>query len=250
MKERLIMMLSLVFLLSACGPQTFYYGAADQSLPQLVVQAEANVAAIPDQLKLRLGVITQETSADLAMAENNRQMAAVVAQLRELGIDEADLATGQFQIHPEWSRPPRPAPANWQREIIGYQVSNELLITTTQVELAGKLLSLAQQAGANQIGGLQFGLADPTAHRQKAIEVATEKAIRKAKTMAAAAGVELGTVQSISLNQNGGGGQPRLMMAEARLASAEPVPIATGKVEVSAAVTMVYQIINSGGSSQ
>ncbi len=236
MKKGFLLIL-IVLLLAGCGPKTFNYGAQQMALPQLVVQADGQVKVNPDQMQMRLGVVTESETAGVALEQNNQQMAAVMQMLEGIGIAYAEMATGQFQVRPEWSRPPRPTPANWQRQIIGYQVSNELLITTTQVDLAGKLLSSAQQAGANQIGGLQFGLADPTAQRQKAIEVATEKAIRKAKTMAAAAGVELGAVQSLSLNQNGGGGQPRLMMA-----SADSVPIATGKVEVSAAVTIVYRL--------
>ncbi|WP_303722524.1 SIMPL domain-containing protein [Malonomonas rubra] len=240
MNKSLLLFL-LLMLLAGCGPQTINYGALSNSLPQLVVQAEGQVRAKPDQLQMRLGVVTEADAAGPALTQNNQRMAAVVQMLAEVGITNEEMATGQFQVRPEWSRPPRPTPANWQREIIGYQVSNELLITTTQVELAGKLLGLAQQAGANQIGGLQFGLSDPTAQRQKAIEVATEKAIRKAQTMAAAAGVKLGTLQSISLNGGGGGAQP-MMLAEARMASAEPVPVAAGTVEVSAAVTLIYRI--------
>lgn len=241
MKKSFLLILSLA-LLAGCGTRTFDYSALQTAPPQLVVQAEGQVKVNPDQLRLRLGVVSEAETTGAALEQNNQRMAAVMQMLEDIGIAYAEMATGQFQIRPEWSRPPRPTPANWQREIIGYRVSNELLISTTQVELAGKLLSLAQQAGANQIGGLQFGLADPSAHRQKAIEIATGKALRKAQTMAAAAGVKLGAVQSISLGSSGEAGRPKLMMAEARMASADPVPVAAGKVEVSALVKIIYRL--------
>lgn len=250
MKKQILLLAALCLLLVACVPQTVTYKAAETNFPQLVVQADAEVEASPDQLQMRLGVVTEAPEAGVALEQNNRRIAAVMQMLLQTGIGAAEMSTGQFQIRPEWSRPPRPTPANWQREIIGYQVSNELLISTSRVELAGKLLSLAQQAGANQIGGLQFGLADPTAYRQKAIEIATAKAIRKAQTMATAAGVELDSVQSISLNQDGGGRPPMLMMAEARSASVEPVPVVAGMVEVSAGVTIVYRIRALTGSAE
>lgn len=234
--------LLVLLLLVGCGPKTFNYGALPTALPQLVVQAEGSVKATPDLLQMRLGVVTEGAQAGTAVDNNNQRMAAVMAMLREIGIGDADMATGQFQIRPEWSRPPRPTPADWQRQIVGYQVSNELLISTTQVALAGQLLGLAQRAGANQIGGLQFSLADPSEHRQRAIEKAIERAMRKAETMALAAGVKLGAVQSLSLGSTGGAPQPRLMMAEARMAGAEPVPVAAGQVEVAAAVTIVYRL--------
>lgn len=236
---RLAAVLVLLLLLCACGPQKFIYGTAAQPLPQLVVRGEASVKAVPDQLKLRMGVVTQQVGADEAMAENNQLMTQVMAQLKALGISAADMSTGQFQVRPEWSQPPRPTPANWQRQIIGYRVSNELLIETTRVDLAGKLLGLSQQAGANQIGGLQFALADPSEYRQQAIKMATAQAIRKAQTMAAAAGIKLGVVQSISLDSPGHSPQP-VFMSKARMSSSAAVPLAAGRIEVAAAVTMIY----------
>ncbi len=240
--KSLLLGLGLLLTLTACGPRNFNYGTADQALPQLHVRGEGTVEATPDLLQLRLGVVTQDADADLALSSNSERMRAVMATIRGVGVAEDEIATGQFQIRPEWNLPPRPTPANWQREIIGYRVSNELLISTIRVELAGKLLAASQRAGANQIGGLQFTLADPTEHKQQAIRLATEKAIRQAQTMAAAAGVTLGPVQSLILESAGGVPGPQLMMAEARMASADSVPVTAGQVEVSAAVSLIYRL--------
>ena len=242
MMKSLLLGLGMLLLLTACGPRNFNYGTADSALPQLQVRGEGTVEATPDLLQLRLGVVTQDYDADAALSSNSERMRAVMATLREIGVPADEVATGQFQIRPEWSIPPRPTPASWQREIIGYRVSNELLIATTRVELAGKLLAVSQRAGANQIGGLQFTLADPTEHQQQAIRLATEKAIGQAQTMAAAAGVTLGPLQSLILESAGGVPGPQLMMAEARMASADSVPVTAGKVEVSAAVRLVYRL--------
>ncbi len=244
MKTRaLLLFLLLLPGLVGCGPQTLNLGAVGQTFPQLVVRGEATVEAAPDQLQLRLGVVTQDADAELALSSNSERMQAVMDSLAQIGIVREELATGQFQVRPEWSLPPRPTPANWQREIVGYRVSNELLIATTRVKLAGKLLAATQRAGANQVGGLQFTLADPQEQKQRAIALATERAIRQAQTMAAAAGVKLGPVQSLTLDSPGGVPGPQLMMAEARMASADTVPVAAGKVEVSAAVTLVYRLL-------
>lgn len=250
MRKSLWLILGLLLALPGCGPRTVNIGAAGQAIPQLVVRGEGSVEATPDLLQMRLGVVTQDAGADAALAGNSARMLAVMTALTEIGIGEDEMATGQFQIRPEWSLPPRPTPANWQRTILGYRVSNELLIATTRVELAGKLLAASQQAGANQVGGLQFTLADPAEQQQKAIALATEKAIRQAQTMAAAAGVNLGAVQSLTLDPPGGAPGPRPMMAEARLASADSVPVATGRVEVSAAVTLVYRLLNKNAQQE
>jgi len=235
--------MTLLLLLCSCAPQIAATGAAPNSpFPQLVGQGEGRIEATPDQLQLRLGVITEASDAEQALAENTQRMNAVMQMLAETGIAGDEMKTSQFQIGPEWSLPPRPTPANWQRQIVGYRVSNELLIKTGRVELAGRLLAVAQQAGANQIGGLQFTLADPETYRLQAIALATAQAARKALTLAQAAGVKLGAVQSLSLDSSSGVPGPQVMMAEARLASADSVPVAEGKIEVSATVSMVYRL--------
>ena len=253
MKIRVLIGFMLIFLLSSCGPQTYNYSTinpVNTALPQLAVQADATVKTPPDLLQMRLGVVTKAKNAGQALAENNHQMSTVMLRLEELGIVRDEMATGQFQIRPEWSLPPRPTPATWQRQIVGYQVNNELLVATTKVELAGKLLGLAQQAGANQIGGLRFSLADPELYRQQAITQATRKAIRKAQTLAAAAGTGLGEIISLTLDSPDRTGGSKLMMAEARTATVDTVPVVAGKVEVHAGVTIVYRLVDTSSKTE
>ncbi len=246
MKYNYLCALFLLFTLSACVPQPVFYGTGNpQPVAQLVVQADAVVEAVPDQLELRLGVVTQQETAGQALRDNNERMRAVMKQLATMGIAVSEMQTGQFQIRPEWSVPPRPTPANWQRRIVAYQVSNELQITTTRIDLAGDLLGIAQQAGANQIGNLQFSLADPETAQLKAIDLATTKARNKAHTLATAAGVRLGELLSLSLDNSNGFTAPKMMFNEARIAAVDSVPVATGKVDIQAAVTAIYRLQNT-----
>ena len=235
--------LLLLIPLVACTPQSLNFSTVNQQLPQLTVQADATVEVLPDQLQLRLGVVTEAENANQALSENNQRMAAVMQMLEGIGIPLDEMKTGQFQVRPEWSVPPRPTPANWQREIVGYRVSNELLIETARVELAGDLLGMAEKAGANQLGGLQFSLADPEQERLTAIDLATRKARKKAETLAAAAGARLGDIISLALDPPGNSVGPQLMMAESRAATAETVPVAAGKIEIEAGVTIIYHLL-------
>jgi len=243
-----VVILAVLFL-GACVPQSVLVrGAGEQGLPQLKVSAEASVEVAPDQLQLLLGVITQGATAEQALRENNLRMTAVMTQLQELGLAEDDLQTGQFQVRPQWSVPPRPTPANWQRSIVGYQVSNQLMIATPRIDLAGDLLGLAQESGANQVGNLQFTLADPEAHGLEAIALATKLAERKAKTLAEAAGARLGEILSLAVSGSPNSYAPQVMMAEARALSAESVPVAAGKVTVSEGVSIVYRLVSPAGA--
>ena len=251
MSYRFLPGLMLLFVLSACMPHPFHperglvATVPGQTLQQLRVQAEGRVEATPDQLRLRLGVITEAVDADQAVNENNQRMNRVMTTLAELGLSRKDLATGQFQIQPQWSQPPRPTPANWQREIIGYRVSNDLWIRTTRIDLAGQLLGLAHQTGVNQVGNLQFTIADQDNYQQQAMALATQKALKQAQVLASAAGAELGNILSLTLDTPGGfsGGAP--LMAEARMMTiSDAVPITPGYVDIQATVTIVFKLIS------
>ena len=242
MMIRMLLGSLLVLLVNGCVPPATAIRPAQEPPAELKVQAQAEIEVPPDQLQLRLGVVTHAPDAEAALAENNRRMEALMNRLQELGLAGTDLVTGQFQVRPEWSLPPRPTPANWQREIVGYRVTNELDVSTARLELAGRLLTLAQRAGANQIGGLQFSLADPEEVRQQAIDAATARARQRARTLAAAAGVTLGPVRSLILEPEESGFTPRIMLAEARSGNGDAVPLAAGTIPVSARVTMVFAL--------
>jgi uncharacterized protein YggE len=251
MNYRFLPGLMLLFLLSACMPHPFHPERSlvatipGQAPQQLRLQAEGRVEATPDQLRLRLGVITEAGDAGQAVSENNQRMTGVMAMLAELGLDRKDLATGQFQIQPQWSQPPRPTPANWQREIIGYRVSNDLWVRTTRIELAGQLLGLAHQAGVNQVGNLQFTLADQDHYQQQAMTLATRKALEQAQVLATAAGAELGDILSLTLDTPGGFSSPAPLMAEARMmAASDVVPITPGNVDIQATVTVIFELVS------
>ncbi|MDT8421781.1 MAG: SIMPL domain-containing protein [Desulfuromonadales bacterium] len=244
---RLIAGMLFLLLLSACAyPHAVRHGERSGAFSFLTVEGEARVEVPPDQLQLRLNVVTSDADSEVALQQNNRKMNSLIETLQGLGLVRDDYRTGQFQTYPEWSRPPRPAPANWQRSIVGYTVNNELLIKTGQVELAGKLLAAAQAAGADQVGGLVFALAEPADHREEAIARATRRAMRKAQTLAEAAGVKLGAIQSLTLDQAAAPGPlPRMEMMAARAGEmADAVPVNAGNVEVRAGVTLVYRIVS------
>ncbi|PLX87202.1 MAG: hypothetical protein C0618_07340 [Desulfuromonas sp.] len=240
---RFVVLLCAVLLLTACTapmyPATNGYTVGP---PTVTVQASAEVEVPPDQLRLRLVVITQDAAAEQALLENNRRMKTIIAALHELGLSESEYRTGQFRTFPEWSRPPRPMPEGWQRQIVGYQVQNELQVRTSRIKLAGALLGAVQRAGADQVDGLVFDLQHPAKHKDVAIARATERALGKAAVLAKAADVHLGQLKSLVLDQArftpAAPRMERMVMSDA-VAS---VPVSAGDVTVRADVTAVFAV--------
>ena len=103
-------------------------------------------------------------------------------------------------------------------KIVGYQVSNEVRVTVRDIGKSGALLDQVVTAGANQISGIQFDVADPQAAADEALRKAIADARRKAELMAAAAGVRIVRILDIS----GGGGFPMFARAEAAAFEAAP----------------------------
>ncbi len=230
-----------------CMLQPVSLASADEAeavVPVLTVRGAAQLQKPADQLRISVGVVTESDEAPTALRENTRQMNDVIDALKKTGLTDKEYQTSRFQIQPVYSRRPRQAPVDWKARIIGYRVSNSLNVKTKKLYLAGELIQAANEAGANSIDSISFGLADPRTHRSEAIRAATAYALADAGTLAEAAGLRLVRVLSITLDQAAAPGPIPIQRMSAGMAMAEaaPPPISPGDVTVRASVTVVYEI--------
>jgi len=220
-------------------------GENPQELAKLQVRGEALLEVPADEIRLSIGVSTSGSTADAVLEENSRVLKRVEKALREAGLEQGEYSTGRFNLQPSWSPRPRNAEPNWHPEIVGYTVQNNLLIKSSKLDLAGTWIETASRAGANEIGQVVFGLADPRKHRVAAIRSATEHARADALALADAAEVKLLRILDLQLDPAGQAplirmaGQPlvRTMAAE----SAPPM-IAPDDLQVRAGVSITWQI--------
>jgi uncharacterized protein len=212
-------------------------------IPQLSVRGEAELQKPADELQISLGVVTEASDATAALRENNERAQRVMQALSRVGLGEKEYETGRFQVQPMYSqRPPRGEP-DWTPRIVGYRVVNSVRVKTQQLALAGRIIMTAQEAGANSIDSIHFGLANPRIHRAEAIAEATKNAISDAQALADAAGLRLVRVISINLDD----AMPiRPVMMERSMAMGMPdmsePPITPGDVTVRATVNLMYEI--------
>ena len=243
MKTSIIGLLASVCILQPVTVATA--DGVDAVVPVLTVRGDAQLEKPADELRIRVAVVTESDEAPAALRENSRQMNDVIDALKKTGLTDKEYQTSQFQIQPVYSRRPRQADATWKPKIIGYRVSNSLNVKTKKLELAGELIQAANEAGANSIDSISFGLADPRTHRVEAIRAATANALTDARTLADAASLRLVRVLSITLDQ-AAAPQPipmiQRMSAGMAMAEAAPPPIQPGDVTVRANVTVVYEI--------
>ncbi|MBM44437.1 MAG: hypothetical protein CMJ36_05440 [Phycisphaerae bacterium] len=212
---------------------------------RVVGVAELKIPA--DQLQLDLGIEASATSPKEANAQAVKAMQDLIKAVEGLGLKEREeYVIERYTINPQWSpRPRNPAP-EWRPTIVGYKVSSTMRITTERLEMGGDLIATAIDAGANDIGQLVFGLADPRTQKAAAIRQATKNALTDASTLAEAGGVSLMKIKSLSLDS--ASSEPRYqyekMYTGARMAmdAAPAPPIVSGDVTVRASVSLVWEI--------
>ncbi len=205
--------------------------------PSLVVVGAGEASTAPDRAHVHAGVVTEAASAAAAVESNNQAMSRVLATLAEAEIPREEIQTETLRVAPRYRQSSQ---GRREREIVAYQVTNQVRVTVADLEKLGSLLDALVRAGTNQIHGIQFSVSDPTRWHDEARRRAVADARRKAALYAEAAGVALGRVERIE-EHAAGAPEPRLHRTMA-LGAEAAVPIAPGELDFHAQVTVTYAI--------
>lgn len=198
-----------------------------ESHSTLQVHGEGQVQLKPDTAWIQLAVVTEGKTAGEALQANAERMNPVIARLRALGIGEKQMQTQGFNLYPIYNQADPPA-------IVGHRAENTLRVEVP-VAQAGQVLDEGVGAGANQSGGLSFGLLDDSAPRAEALRLAVQAARRDAEAVAAAMGVRLRGTRGVEVLP-GQQTSPKLFMDRAAAAT----PVLPGELTISAQVRIVY----------
>jgi uncharacterized protein YggE len=200
----------------------------------ITMTGHGEIKAAPDTATINAGVTSNAATAAAALSANSARMTQVFDALRKLGIPDRDIQTAGFSVSPQYTN----GDNNNVRRLTGYMVSNEVNVRLQDVTRTGAVLDTLVGAGANQMNGIGFDIANPAPVLEKARIQAVADARARAATYAQAAGVTLGPIVSIS--EGGGETAPRPMFRV--MAMAAPTPIAPGEQSVTADVTVVWEI--------
>jgi uncharacterized protein len=217
--------------------------------PTIAVTGTGRVAAAPDLAEIRVGMVTQASTAQEALSSNNEAMTRLHGILKERGVAAKDIQTTQIQVSPVYSQPdprrPNGAQAEFVPRIAGYRVENTVEVTfdltSKKAGKLGELLDALVQAGANQIHGISFRVKEPEKLLDEARRRAVADAHRKAEVLAGEAGVVLGAPVKIR-DQGHEPSPPRPMMGRAMMAAAAPMPVAPGEQELIVSVAIDYEL--------
>ncbi len=224
MTKSIFILASVPFLCSALQAQT-------SRLVRAV--GEAVLAVKPDLAKLNVGVVTQANTAREANMQNAAQVDAVLAQLRQVLGPAADLQTTSYSLTPNYRYIQGSPPT-----LLGYTATNNVEVNISDLSIVGSVIDAASQAGANNVGGLQFTIRDQDPVRLQVLGMAAKRGRAHAEAIAAGLGARIGSVYAAS---EGASFSP-LTRVDAGPA-APTTPIETGLVQVRATVTIEAELL-------
>jgi uncharacterized protein YggE len=211
-------------------------GPTDSNNPAehtISVSGSGKVVLTPDVADVSLGVTVQRDKAAAARDAAAQVMAAVIAALHGLGIADADIKTTQLYVSPMYNY------GNSQ-QISGYQMSNIVSVHVRDLTKLADVIDQSVAAGATDVQGVTFDVSDRAAAESDARTAAVKDARANADTLAAAAGVTITGVQSIS--ESSSTPWPWPVMGVANDASGVRTPIQPGTAELTIDVAVVYII--------
>ncbi|OVE84842.1 SIMPL domain-containing protein [Natronolimnobius baerhuensis] len=158
---------------------------------EITVSAEGDVETDPDEAELSIGVESRGDSSQAATDE----LAADAEQLRDaledLEIPEDNVEEGQYRVTPVHNR---------DDDVEEFRGVRSFDVTLEDTNRVGEVIDAAVEAGADNIGRVNFTLAEETRDdlRTDAIDAALERADNEAEHVATNRGVELTGTNSVT----------------------------------------------------
>ena len=181
------LILASAMVLGACG-ETVNIG--ENGVAQgITVQATGTADVVPDAVRLSLSVSVLAESNEVALSQAATTAESVRTTLKDLGVEDADIATQTVTVNPEYSYTESEG-----QKIVGYRASHAFDVLIRDAENAGAVVDAVVTAGgANvSINYTSPVVDDATTGAIAAREAAVAQARAKAEEYAKLLDVELG----------------------------------------------------------
>jgi uncharacterized protein len=204
--------------------------------PAISVTGEASVSVAPDQAQIDGGVTSDAKTAREASDANNAAMGKVLLALKGAGIEEQDYQTSRLSLQPQFATSSKGSERT--AGIVSFRASNRVTVKIRDVTKVANVIDVLAGAGANEIGGINFTVTQPSKHLDEAREKAIADARRKAEIYARTVGVTLG--EPISISEEGA--PVPLYRGKVAAPMAAGAPVAQGEETLSVTVSVSWAI--------
>lgn len=204
--------------------------------PVVELSVTESVEARPDIATVSAGVTTQAPTAVEAMQQNAVAMKSVIDRLKTLGIAERDIQTSGINLNAQYDYDQAA-----QRQVFrGYMVANRVSVKLRQIERTGPVLDALVAAGATDLGGPDWSIADDTAARAQARKAAVATAQGQAMEYARLAGFT--GVRLLEISEVSNVRPPMPIMRVQAMEVAAATPVQPGMVQAGVTVTVKYEL--------
>ncbi|NJD76216.1 MAG: DUF541 domain-containing protein [Candidatus Methanoperedens sp.] len=243
----LLIILSIIILAISAGLYTLTVtGTAGVKLFNVTTPSEQNMLSVsgyaseyvaPDTATMTAGVLTQAATAKEASEKNAASMNAVINAIKNLGIGDKDIRTSYLSIQPVYNYPRDGGTPT----ITGYSASNNVEVTTGNIEKLSDIVDKSVAAGANQVGGVSFSVSEEKQKqiRERLLSNAAKDAREKADNLARSLNVRITGVRTSSISDTG---FPQPFVSG--LAEKAATPIQPGESRITISVQVTYLIDN------
>jgi uncharacterized protein YggE len=134
--------------------------------PVVTVHIAEQLRAPPDEASLTVSTEAREPTAAAALASNKIKTERLLGAVRAAGIGSKDTQTEGISVSADYRYDNLNGRSD--RRLIGYVARNSVRIKTRRIDQIASLLDRLTAAGASEIYGPQFNLADPAPLRAEA----------------------------------------------------------------------------------
>jgi uncharacterized protein len=195
----------------------------------VTVQGLASQRVKPDTVTFSVGVESRAASVVEAVRGNSQKVAQVLIALKAGGARQEDIQTAELDVSAVTSN---------SGAVTGFRVSNLVTVIGRDVGATPALIQAAFAAGANQLGGLQFSVADKAALQRKGQELALADARARAQALASLSSRNLGAIVCVSDARPPESPTERLTS----LGYTAGPPLMVGTQETVSAVSVVFEL--------
>ncbi|HUX51091.1 MAG TPA: SIMPL domain-containing protein [Spirochaetia bacterium] len=212
-------------------------GSAESTSARTIsVSGTGTVLASPDIATVRIGVESRNADVKRALNATADRMKAVVAAVEAAGVAEKDISTVDYRV--DFMQNDQQQSSATGRTGT-YIVTDVAEVTIHEIGRLGTVLDGALGAGANDLQGVTFALANPAPVEQQARAIAFRQAYDRADQLAKLSGSTI--VRALKISEAGSGAGPSLPMLKAAVFAGSP-PVNAGQLEVTVTVQATFQV--------
>ena len=205
----------------------------------IIVSETGEVYAKPDLVVITFTVVKEAKTVADAMDENSATMNNVIKAVKEQGVEDKDLKTTSFNIHPRYEYSEG---TYGKRILVGYEVVQDLQVKIRDLGKIGTIIERATSSGANEASDLQMTIDNQDELKKQAREQAITTAKIKAGELASQLGVKLGKIVSFNESFYVPYYDSQAYVMKEGIGGGEVPDIQTGENKISVSVVITYEI--------